>query len=501
MADDAKSLYGAADVRYIASYQPEVSPARLQFSLAMANTAWQPQDRDGLKVLDIGCGRGVTVHVLAAANPGWEVIGLDLQPVHVAEARRVAADAGLDNARFIEADVTELDEDRATRLLPELDVVICHGVWTWVPDSVREGIVRLLRHRLKPGGIAYFGYNAMPGWTDSLALQRLFELSAAGFSGTETQRATQALELLDRMRKAGALSLPNDVVLDMIVETSSKMPSYMFHEWMTSFWRPVFHADLARALVPARLEYGGCARPARSMPAIQLTEAQRAILADPPPGFDHETLADFFRDRRFRTDIFVRGREGGGHRMLPAFRLALAASPEASTIELKTPRGQMTLPEPTSAALLGALAEGPKRIADLQQLPGCDDLSALDLAVMLVESGVAHPVWRDRPDDEATKQRLLRCHKAFLGHFGEEMNAVKMPLGAAVPMLGTGLPISFSHLAVLTALQDGVPPDAGRLVAFLTGGSYLPEDMRNAEEGIANILAHTLPAWRALGIV
>ena len=58
---DAKSRYGAADVRYVTAFQSEASPARL----------------------------------LAAANPGWEVIGLDLQPVHVVEAQEAAAAAGL----------------------------------------------------------------------------------------------------------------------------------------------------------------------------------------------------------------------------------------------------------------------------------------------------------------------------------------------------------------------------------------------------------------------
>ena len=33
-------------------------------------------------------------------------------------------------------DLAEFDEDSAARLLPEVDVVICYGVWTWVPDGI-----------------------------------------------------------------------------------------------------------------------------------------------------------------------------------------------------------------------------------------------------------------------------------------------------------------------------------------------------------------------------
>jgi SAM-dependent methyltransferase len=502
MSTDAKSLYGAADVRYVAAYQPDAGPSRMQLALAIADTVWRPLDRERLTVLDIGCGRGVTVSVLAAANPGWDVIGLDLQPVHIAEAREVAADAGLDNARFIEADITELDEDRAKRLLPEIDVVICHGVWTWVPDTVREGIVRLLRHRLKPGGIAYFGYNAMPGWGDTLVLQRLLEEAARQVGGSEAARANAALDTLERLRDAGALFLPPPKVLEQIITKGRKAPAYMVHEWLTSFWRPAYHADLARALVGARMEYGGCARPSASLPALQMTDAQRAILADPPPGFDRETLADVFLARRFRTDIFVRGRQAGGRRTLPQFRLALAAAPDAVKLEIKTALGEVTLADAQIAALVAAMADGPKRIGELMQLPECEDLSATDLAVMLVESGVANPVWRDRPDDDgAGKARLLQANKVLLRHFGSEATVISAPLGAAVPMLGTALPMSASDLSLVTALQDGVPTDPARLAAHLMTGPSTPEEVARAEQGIARSLSNHLPAWRAMGLV
>ncbi|WP_198373560.1 class I SAM-dependent methyltransferase [Roseomonas rosulenta] len=501
MTSDAKSLYGAADVRYVAAYQPEASPARMQVALAIADTAWRPLDRERLTVLDIGCGRGVTACLLAAANPGWDVIGLDLQPVHIAEAREVAAEAGLANARFIEADVTELDEDRATRVLPEIDVVICYGVWTWVPDNVRDGIVRLLRHRLKPGGIAFFGYNAMPAWGDTLLLQRVLDEAARGVVGSETARANAALDVLEKLRDAGARYLPTKTVLDQIIAKGRKAPAYMVHEWLTSFWRPAYHADLAKALVGARMEYGGCARPATSMPALQLDDAQQAMLAEAPAGFDRETLNDMFLARRFRTDIFVRGRQAGGWRMLPEIRLALAAAPDEVKLEIPTAQGEATLPDAQVAALVGALAEGPKRIGDLARLPECADLSPLDLAVMLVESGVANPVWRDAPDDAATKQRLLACNKALLRHFGTEATAISAPLGAAVPMLGTALPLSASDLSVVTALQDGVPPDPARIAAHLMGPDEGPQEMARAEEGIARVMRRHMPAWRAMGLV
>ncbi len=495
------SRYGAADTRYVAAFQPEAAPPRLQLTLAIADTVWRPADRERLTVLDIGCGRGITACLLAAANPHWDVIGLDLQPVHIAEAREVAAEAGLDNARFIEADLAELDEESAARLLPEIDVVICFGVWTWVPDAVRAGIVRMLRSRVKPGGLVMMGYNALPGFSDCIVLQRLLEEAGRNAAGGEGDRATAALAAIEALRDAGARYLPPEKVLDHILSRGRAAPAYMVHEWLTSFWRPVFHAELARDLSAARLEYGGCARPGNSMPDLQFTPAQKQAIIAAPPGFERETLRDTFLSRRFRTDIFVRGRRAGGRRMLDNITVALAAAPDAAKITLPTQAGEATLPDAPAEAIIRSLAEGPKTLGALAGLPQCDGLTPLDLAVLLVESGVANPLWRDVDPDPAGLRRSARCHMTLLRHFAHEAAAINAPLGAVVPALGSALPMSASDLAVVAALQQGVPAEAEAIATRLTDPADGPEAMAKAQAGIARVLANHLPAWRGVGLV
>ena len=82
------------------------------------------------------------------------------------------AAARLDNVPFIEADLADLD-DRALDRLPEFDLITVHGVWSWVSEPVREGVLRLLMRRLKPGGLVVVTYNALPGAAAGLALARL----------------------------------------------------------------------------------------------------------------------------------------------------------------------------------------------------------------------------------------------------------------------------------------------------------------------------------------
>jgi SAM-dependent methyltransferase len=63
------------------------------------------QIRDGENVLDIGCGCGDTTILAARATPSGHALGADLSRIQVAEARRLAASAGVPNARFEVADV------------------------------------------------------------------------------------------------------------------------------------------------------------------------------------------------------------------------------------------------------------------------------------------------------------------------------------------------------------------------------------------------------------
>jgi SAM-dependent methyltransferase len=61
--------------------------------------------RDGEHVLDVGCGCGETTILAARAAGSGHALGADFSRIQVAEARRLAAAAGVANARFEVADV------------------------------------------------------------------------------------------------------------------------------------------------------------------------------------------------------------------------------------------------------------------------------------------------------------------------------------------------------------------------------------------------------------
>lgn len=111
-----------------------------------------------MRVLELGCGRGGNLIPMAAQYPDSSFVGIDLSGSAIGHARIATAELGLRNLVFQHRDIMDLGGDLGT-----FDYILVHGVYSWVPDVVREMIIALFGALLSPQGIAYVSYNALPG--------------------------------------------------------------------------------------------------------------------------------------------------------------------------------------------------------------------------------------------------------------------------------------------------------------------------------------------------
>jgi ubiquinone/menaquinone biosynthesis C-methylase UbiE len=104
---------------------------------------------EGLKVLEVGCGRGVGTEEILNRFGAREVHALDLDPDMVRLARARLAGYPPERLRLAVGDVTHIEaEDAAYDAV--FDFAILHHVPIW-QDAVTE-----IRRVLKPGGRFYF---------------------------------------------------------------------------------------------------------------------------------------------------------------------------------------------------------------------------------------------------------------------------------------------------------------------------------------------------------
>lgn len=104
--------------------------------------------QQGIRVLDVGCGRGRALLHLAQRFPESRFVGYELSDAALREARSTAQHHGVDNARFEQRDLTDFGktaEADTFDLITAFDAIHDQAA----PQSVLDGI----RHALRPGGV------------------------------------------------------------------------------------------------------------------------------------------------------------------------------------------------------------------------------------------------------------------------------------------------------------------------------------------------------------
>jgi methyltransferase-like protein/SAM-dependent methyltransferase len=118
----------------------------------------QPAPVEGCRVLELGCGDGGNIIPMAFGLPESQFVGIDLAPLPIAEGQATIKGLGLSNIRLEKMDILDV-----SRQFGEFDYIITHGIYSWVPEVVREKILSICQTNLAAEGVAYISYNAYPG--------------------------------------------------------------------------------------------------------------------------------------------------------------------------------------------------------------------------------------------------------------------------------------------------------------------------------------------------
>lgn len=100
--------------------------------------------RDGIDVLDVGCGGGHAINLMAQAFPRSRFTGYDFSEEGIAMGRAEAARLGLVNASFVVKDIATLDEPGRYALVTAFDTI---------HDQARPAqVLRAIYEAVQPGG-------------------------------------------------------------------------------------------------------------------------------------------------------------------------------------------------------------------------------------------------------------------------------------------------------------------------------------------------------------
>lgn len=132
-------------------------PDRLAVIATLHGMSPPPIER--ARVLELGCASGGNLLPIADQFPEGTFLGLDLSSRQIQDGQRLIERAGLKNVELRHQDILTFDAP------PEsFDYILCHGVFSWVPDAVQRKILDICGKCLSPNGVAYVSYNTYPGW-------------------------------------------------------------------------------------------------------------------------------------------------------------------------------------------------------------------------------------------------------------------------------------------------------------------------------------------------
>ena len=127
------------DLEYNFDYHRYISPAHLRLLALSRGIAFPDPSSRPLRCLELGFGTGVSMVMHSAACPG-DYWGTDASPDHVRTARALADAAGTD-VKLFPLSFADLLEHGG---LPQFDVIVANGVWSWVSAANRAVIVDIL---------------------------------------------------------------------------------------------------------------------------------------------------------------------------------------------------------------------------------------------------------------------------------------------------------------------------------------------------------------------
>lgn len=505
-----------ADIPYALGFYRETVPAHIAFS-ALAVGKHPGLSLQPKRILELGIGMGLGFVINAASNPNTQFEGVDFNPLHIAHSQGLVVGAGLTNVSLREASFQDLARE-AQEGQHDTDIIVLHGILTWVSADAQEAIVEVARKRLKPGGILYVSYNCMPGWAPVLPLQRLMRENAKRVAGRSDVQTGSGIELVQALITEGAQYFAATPSLAVRVEGMLKHErNYLAHEYLNANWFIFHFADVATMFGRAKLEFIGSATIIENMDVFAIPQGLRPRIAAENDPIFRETLRDIAINKQFRRDLFARGISATTPpeqmALISKMSFALAVPRPKATLKIPSPLGELDCNVDVYGAVLDCLVDGPtefERIVSLSsfQRPGGIG-AALQAVSLLVHSGQILPAPLLIAQDRGPSQRL-NCVIA------EKMGQGRTYSFLAAPVVGSGVPATNIELLLLAGILAAptleVDALADDLIARMEaiGLSWVdegktitdPAEGRSRARRDADLfLTEKLPLWRQLGVL
>lgn len=293
-------------------------------------------DTQSARVLELGCASGGNLLPMAETLPGGTFVGVDFSNRQVQTGRQTISAAGLTNVNLEHQDILNVGPE-----LGQFDYIIVHGVYSWVPDAVRQKIFQLCRELLTEYGVAYISYNTYPGWRFHEVLRDMLLYRTRNLADPRA-KVRQSRILLEELSKTiPQTEQATGAILRAHLDALRKLADpFLLHDHLEAVNEPMYFHEFISAAEPAGLRFLGEAIMGEMYTGRFSPQVQQSLNQLATGVVDLEQYIDFFSNRMLRRTLLCK-QETGIDRRLSADRaralyFAADVKPETTDFDVQS---------------------------------------------------------------------------------------------------------------------------------------------------------------------
>lgn len=299
-----------------------------------------PPPVESCRVLELGCGDGWNLISMAYGLPCGEFTGIDLASTPIERGLAFCQELGLRNVHLRQLDLLEAGD------LGEFDYIIAHGLYSWVPETVRPKILELCARSLARNGVALISYNAYPGNHLRELVRGMMHYHAAHFVRPE-EKIRQSRALVKFLANSQE---PRKLYHHLLAQELARLENYsdgaLFHDDLNRFNQPFYFHEFMAQAGPHGFQFLAEAEVSDNFARHYSPQVEAALAKlDPDDLVGREQYLDFLRCCGFRHTLLCRQEQPRQKEMLPerVMRLRVAgeirparadANPRSETPEI-----------------------------------------------------------------------------------------------------------------------------------------------------------------------
>ncbi|MDH3002746.1 methyltransferase regulatory domain-containing protein [Pasteurella multocida] len=254
------------------------------------------------KVLEIGCGFGGNIISSALIHPNAHFVGVDLSDKQIEGGKAIVNYLGLKNVELLCQDISSFENSTI-----KFDYIVCHGVFSWVPESVRRKILAVIKSHLSENGAATISYNTYPGWKSVEALKDMMKFRVDLLSKQNIHLSMRekvaygkgCAEFLSQFALGGDKRMK-----DLADGIKDKDEHYIYHEYFEEYNQPLYLYEFNELLEEYGLAHICDSSVSATFPIFK--DDRIEALLNNECGNNHllkEQYYDYILNRQFRTSI------------------------------------------------------------------------------------------------------------------------------------------------------------------------------------------------------